>query len=62
MYTVKFYTKNVWGNELIYLQPSEQADAINALTGQKTIHVWQMRELKKLGVEFEQVAEKTLEI
>jgi hypothetical protein len=52
---VQFYTKNVYGNVLIYLVEGEATDNILALIGQKTISKFQMNRFADLGVVFEQV-------
>jgi len=42
--TIKFYTKNVYGNELEYVADKGDASIIHQLTGKKTITP-QVREL-----------------
>lgn len=52
---VQFYTKNVYGNTLIYLVESEASENILCLIGQKTINKFQIERFKDLGIEFDQV-------
>lgn len=56
--TIKYYRKNVYGNELIYLveggETAEQVDAILSLIGQRTISQSQMTRFETLGVSFEE--------
>ena len=52
---VQFYTKNVYGNTLIYLVDGVAAKAILNLIGQKTISKKQMSEFELLNIKFEQV-------
>lgn len=52
---VQFYTKNVYGNTLIYLVESEAAENILCLIAQKTISKFQMKRFADLGIVFEQV-------
>lgn len=56
---VQFYTKNVFGNTLIYLVDSSEAQSILALINQKTISRFQMRRFAELGIVFEQVINPT---
>jgi len=53
--TVQFYTKNIYGNTLIYLVDSESSRSMLELIGQKTISKSQMAEFEKIGVTFDQV-------
>lgn len=46
---VQYYTKNVYGNVLIYLVDSEAARAMLSLIGQRTISEHQMELFKRLG-------------
>lgn len=58
MKTIKYYTKNVYGNELMYLADANDAHNWYRLTGKKTIDAYAMEALKSLaGVEFERVFE-----
>lgn len=52
---VQFYTKNVFGNTLIYLVDSNEAQNILNLIGQKIINKFQMRRFSELGIVFEQI-------
>lgn len=56
--TIKFYVRNVYGNDLIYLaEPSDQELWVR-LTGNKTITGRQMELMNQLtGTMFEQVIE-----
>lgn len=56
--TLKYYTRNVYGNDLIYLASEEDKDRFYKLTGNRTITKFQMNMLSALsGVEFERVFE-----
>lgn len=57
MTKVEYFTKNVYGNELIYLVGSDEAKTILSLIGQKTINKFQMAKFETLGVEFVRVFE-----
>ena len=52
---VQFYTKQVYGNTLIYLVESEATENMLCLIGQKTINKFQMKRFEDLGISFEQV-------
>lgn len=47
---IKYYIKNVYGVDRIYIKNADQARAISALTGQKTVSAAQLEALKLLGV------------
>lgn len=52
--TIKYYTKNVYGNELVYLANPRQADLWYRMTGKKTITMQDLVNLQTLtmaGVE-----------
>lgn len=55
--TIKYYTKQVYGNTLMYLIDSKQARAILRLIGQKTISKFQIEQFEILGVTFERTFE-----
>lgn len=57
--TINYYTKNVYGNELIYLaNPSQAQDWYVISGGKKTITEVDMRRLTNLtGIEFNRVFE-----
>lgn len=52
---IQYYRKNVYGNELIYLIDSPQAESILRLIGQKTISERQIGYFESLGLIFEEV-------
>ena len=49
---IKIETKSVYGNDLMYVV-SEHAEAIQNLTGKKTIDASDIKQLKVLGLTFE---------
>ena len=55
---IKYYRKNVYGNELIYLvevgETADQVESILRLIGQRTISEGQMARFETLGVKFEE--------
>jgi len=51
---IKIETKSVYGNDLMYVV-SEHAEAIQNLTGKKTIDASDIKQLKVLGFTFEAV-------
>jgi hypothetical protein len=54
--TIKFFIRNVYGNDLIYLADESQTNTWVRLTGNKTITGTQMELLNELtGVMFEQI-------
>lgn len=53
---IKFYAREIYGNETLYAADHAQAEAIRMLTGQKTLTHSTIEGLKGLGHEFEQVA------
>jgi hypothetical protein len=54
--TIKYYTKNVYGTDRLYLQDVKEARSFKELTQAVTISAYQMKALKELtGVEFEEV-------
>lgn len=58
--TLKYYTKSVYGNELVYLADARSAMQWNSITGLRTITLSQMNVLSALtGVTFERVFEAT---
>lgn len=60
--TIEYYTKNVYGNELIYLVESPETNVVLRLIGQKTISSYQMSLFESLGVNFTRVFEPQNEI
>lgn len=52
---IKIETKSVYGNDLMYVV-SEHAEAIQNLTGKKTIDASDIKQLKALGFTFEAAA------
>lgn len=58
---IEYYTKSVYGNNLIYLADSKAALSWWKITGLRTITVAQMEELANLtGAEFARVFEPEL--
>lgn len=55
--TIQYYTKQVYGNTLMYLIESKESNAILRLIGQKTISDKQMEQFEILGVTFERTFE-----
>lgn len=56
--SIKYYTKNVWGNELIYVADPVQADLISYLTGKKTVTMQDLINIQELtGIGIERVFE-----
>ena len=57
-------SRNVWGNELIYVMPEDGAiaKAIRGLTKKKTIDNNDMESLRSLGHGFEWVTKEDLEL
>lgn len=51
MPVIKYYIKNVYGVDRIYIKDKDQADAFYALTGSKTVSAAQLAALKILGFE-----------
>ena len=51
---IQIESRNVWGNELIYVMPEdgEIAKAVRSLTGKKTIDNNDMESLRRLGHSF----------
>lgn len=58
--TIKIYTKNVYGQTMIYMVEDEKSDTIKSLIGKKTIDKNDIRLLQNLGVNFEQVVENSV--
>ena len=57
-------SRNVWGNELIYVMPEDGqvAKAIRGLTGKKTIDNNDMEQLRTLGHSFLWVTKEDIEL
>lgn len=55
--TAQYYTKNVYGNQMIYLVESPEANAIRCLTSRKTLCGADIEALKVLGVQLDRVFE-----
>lgn len=53
--TIKFFRKNVYGNETYYVENEIVAAAIRALTGKVTINKHDMKALTFLGHSLEEV-------
>ena len=57
--TIKYYTKNVYGTDRLYIHDVREARSFQNLTQAVTISAYQMKALKELtGVEFEEVLPK----
>ena len=52
---IKYYIKNVYGNETLYVAEERDAKAIQKISGQKTLTPNVIKGLKELGFSFEQV-------
>ena len=59
---IKFYRKNVYGNDYCYPAKRDQADALQILTNKKTLNGRDMEALKMLGFTLEEVMEKEKEL
>ena len=56
---IKYYTKNVYGTDRLYIHDVREAKSFQNLTQAITISAYQMKALKELtGVEFEEVLPK----
>ncbi len=62
MITIQIYIKNVYGKENIYMIESDASQSIRILTGKKTLDFHDITNLKKLGIQFEQVIPNRMEI
>lgn len=54
---MKYYRKNVYGNELMYLADKNQKDAVEMISGRKSINPADMFALGMIGFTFEEVTE-----
>lgn len=52
---IKFYRKNVYGKELMYVADEKIAHHLSQLTGRKTVDSRDMHDLKELGFTFSEV-------
>ena len=52
---IEYYTKNVYGNELIYVKDEHLKKAISNLLGKKTINKKDIANFKSLGITFKEV-------
>ena len=61
---IQIESRNVWGNELIYVIPEDGkvAKAIRSLTGKKTIDNNDMESLRSLGHSFLWVTKEDIEL
>ena len=50
--TIELELKNVYGNELIYIKDEQAKDAVQTLTGKKTIDYQDINALESLGLTF----------
>lgn len=56
MNSIKIYRKNVYGNQLTYIEDnSQEAEAVKRLIKQKTLNTNDKISLEILGVKFEEV-------
>lgn len=56
--TIKYYTKQVYGNTMFYVADPHQADLISYLTGKKTVTLQDLINLQELtGIGIERVFE-----
>lgn len=60
MYTIKVYSKSVYGTLRTYPADAAQAIALQTLTGAKTLEFRHLRALQDLGFTLEQVPDPTL--
>ena len=58
---IKIETKSVYGNDLMYIV-SEHAEAIQNLTGKKTIDASDMKQLRTLGFTLEWMTREDVEL
>ena len=58
---IKIETKSVYGNDLVYIV-SEHAEAIQNLTGKKTIDASDMKQLRTLGFTLEWMTREDVEL
>ena len=54
---IEYYTKNVYGKELIYIEPPHRLTILE-LTGKKTVSEKDIDNLEKLGLKFKRVFQK----
>lgn len=59
---IKFYRKNVYGNDYCYPATKVQAEALQILTNKKTLNDRDLEALKLLGFTLEEVMEKEKEL
>ena len=55
---IKVKTRSAYGNTLIDIVDPIQRDALQSLTGNKTLTKWNVKDLKTLGFTFELVQDK----
>ena len=56
---IKVKTRSAYGNTLIDIVDPIQRDALQSLTGNKTLTKWNVKDLKTLGFVFKLVKEQT---
>ena len=56
---IKVKTRSAYGNTLIDIVDPIQKDALQSLTGNKTLTKWNVKDLKTLGFVFKLVKEQT---
>jgi|TARA_A100000164_G_C21432261_1_gene551626 hypothetical protein len=59
MQEIKVRTRSAYGNTLIDIVDPIQRDALQSLTGNKTLTKWNVEDLKTLGFAFKLVKEQT---
>jgi hypothetical protein len=59
MQEIKVRTRSAYGNTLIDIVDPIQRDALQSLTGNKTLTKWNVKDLKTLGFAFKLVKEQT---
>tara|TARA_B100001248_G_scaffold83744_1_gene61036 strand:+ start:367 stop:570 length:204 start_codon:yes stop_codon:yes gene_type:complete len=59
MQEIKVRTRSAYGNTLIDIIDPIQRDALQSLTGNKTLTKWNVQDLKTLGFAFKLVKEQT---
>ena len=55
--TIHYYTKQVYGEDRLYVANEKQSQALCKLTGNKTLTYRAMQGLKELGIELKEVIE-----
>lgn len=53
--TIEFYRKQVYGNTMLYIANDEKASIVRGLTGTKTVSEGDLKRLKELGCEIQEI-------